>query len=1047
LAECLIINFEVIVMITGKIVGSSAIQVAIEREVEVYKGIIVIKRDGRREYFDINKLRKSILKAIEEVDEEFIDESDDVLNEVLNSIKGREVVYAKEIADTVERVFINKLIENWKWEEIAKRFALARIYNQALGKGKWVDFDPNDLRLTFNAIKILESRYLLKDPETLRYIETPQMLFRRVAKAIAEAEFKFGKGGMEVKELEQEFYKILSELKFMPNSPTLMNAGLEGTLSACFVLPVRDSMTTPEEEGIMDIARAAALIFKYGGGCGYDFSELRPEGDVVASTSGVASGPLSFMKLFDAVTEIIKQGGKRRGANMGVLHIWHADVEKFIDAKSGKLKDVMLQNFNISVGVYDEFMRRALEGDTWPLVNPRRTKLDTKAPPDSRHYAINKARHALKDEWVQEVIIDELEEHGGSIELDKSLIITLDEAFAIAEAERGIIKEVDASQLLDKIVRNAWDSGDPGLLFIDTINERHPVWYLGKIKATNPCVTGDTLVLTPNGWVPIGKLYELSKNNNESIAECDGGCGSKLMGYPVIVSIPMPSITKSGVLVHLINVKGIVWEVGTRDVYVIKFDDGTSLKATPDHKVAVIIEGTDAHSARKVWKEVSKLKVGDRVWSYSEKGYKTVKEVKYLGKEIVYDITVPGLSMYLTNGIFSHNCGEVPALEWESCNLGSINLAKYVYVDEDGRKHIDWKGLAEDVKLAIRFLDNVIEANRYPIPSIEKATKRTRKIGLGVMGWAHMLIKLGIPYDSIDALYLGYALAEWIEYNAVLASIELAKERGPFPAWNPRYYRPTWRSARRLEELLDIAQIEGEITKYTKRLVNERPKIDWSYVDDLVMRFGLRNAAVTSIAPTGTISIISGASSSIEPIFALAFVRRVSVGTFIEIDRLFLKDLRKYELDDPEVIKAIAETGSIVHNPFLPRRLRIVYKTAHDVDPIWHVMHQAVWQQWVDQGVSKTVNLRADEPPETVYNVYILAWRLGCKGITVYRDKSKAQQVIYFGIKMAPEAQRASTEERRGEERIALKRFRVNGKEYLMAEETYAGGCVTCNIE
>ncbi len=853
----------------------------------------VIKSDGSVEKFLMEKIERSLENTLVELSVvtgqpipiDIHSLARKISKEVYERAKsngGR--IFSKEISDIIERTLIESSIEKPLYEELAKAYTLKRIYKEAGFVNKLLD--KKDLKLTFNAIKLLERRYLLKNSETLRIIETPQMLFRRVAKHLASIEKLYGASEEEIAKVEEEFYRILSDLKFIPNSPTLMNAGTKvGVLSACFVLPIRDAMTTPEGEGIMDSLRAMALIQKSGGGTGWDFSELRPEGDVVASTAGVASGPLSFMRMFDVATDVIKQGGRRRGANMGVLHIWHADIEKFIKAKSGKLKDINLQNFNISVGVYDRFFEAIEKDEEWPLINPRKTLLDKDLGHNSKYYGIVKARHSIEEEWVQKEILEELEEKGGSILLSETTILTFDEALAIAEHEKAIVKKVNARKLFNEIAYSAWDSGDPGLLFIDTINKRHPVWYLGKINATNPC-------------------------------------------------------------------------------------------------------------------------------------------------------------------------GEVPALPWESCNLGSINLEKFVKTENNQTK-IDWEGLAETVKLAVRFLDDVIDANRYPDFRIEEATKKTRKIGLGVMGWAHTLIKLKIPYDTPDALYLAYHVMEWIEYNAILESIMLAGRRGSFPGYDPEKYRPTWKTAMSLKEIFEKSNIKYEVSDYVRRIVDERPLVDWETVEVLRKKIGLRNAAVTSIAPTGSISIIAGTTSSIEPLFAIAFVRHVSVGTFIEVNRLFQKDIMEHGIVDKKIFKEIAKTGSIAHMSNIPLSLKRIYRTAHDIEPIWHILHQAVFQQWVDQGVSKTINMRAEVPPEEVYKAYMLAWKLGCKGITVYRDKSKSQQVIYFGVNSEEKSKgRNKTDSKNGEGlkqrlktlKLTSSKIRIKNEEYVSASEEYAGGCLTCDI-
>ncbi len=857
----------------------------------------VVKRDGRIEEFDIAKLRRSIAEAIKAVGLE--GHVDEVVEAVLRETR-EEQVYAATLADRIERYMVEKGVYDTRWFEAAKRFELAHLYNDVYGKGKWSSFHPRDLELSFNALKVLEARYLLKDPETWRFKETPQMLFRRVAKAIASVEKRYGKSEDYIKQLEEEFYNLMSTRRFMPNTPTLMNAGTRlGILSACFVIPVRDSMTTPEGEGIMDALRAQALIHQHGGGTGFDFSELRPEYDVVSSSGGLSSGPLSFMRLFDVATDVVKQGGKRRGANMGIMHVWHADIEKFIVSKTGELRDVQLQNFNISVGFYDDFFYRVASDMEWYLVNPRKTDLSGRR--DSRQYALVRARHYMQDDWVQEVILGELEENGGSIALEDSLIVTMNEALAIAKHEGGVVKTVKARELLQRIVEGAWDSGDPGFLNIDEINRRHPVWYLGKINATNPC-------------------------------------------------------------------------------------------------------------------------------------------------------------------------GEEPLLPWEPCNLGSINLEKYV-VEKDGIPRVDWEALARDVRLAVRFLDNVIDANNPPLRQIREANLRTRKIGLGVMGWARMLIRLGIPYDSVDAIILAWHIAEWIAWNAYDEGVKLAREKEPFPAWNPKLYRwlhetlpyPTPDDYLRIawEETGD-ARLREEPSSRLKTIISEKPATDWQRVKEEALKHGLRNATYLSIAPTGTISIIAGASASIEPLFALAFVRQVAVGTFIEVEPLFLEELRKLEMDEPEVIETIAETGSVSHLKWIPRRLRRIYRTAHDVDYVYHLLHQAIWQAWVDAGTSKTINMRHDEPVESVWNAYWLAWRLRIKGTTIYRDRSKSQQVIYFGIKKEEEEKKEEKQEeeevkpvtvvkpqekaRDKPQRKSLRLGKGKVKKLITVSETYAGGCPTCDI-
>jgi len=827
---------------------------ALEGEISKVR-IIVIKRDGSREDLDLEKLTRSVVIAMRSagMGSEYVEEAvEGIYSEIEGRCSGKQVceISSRDLADLIEKRFMMLGVRDQRFFEAAKRYALARIYQDVYGDRWDGSFNERDLLLTYQAIKVLEARYLLKDAETLRYIETPQMLFRRVARVIASVEKLYGKSDREVRELEDRFYELMSSLKFIPNTPTLMNAGTRlGILSACFVIPVRDSLVTPDGEGIMDALRAQAIIQKMGGGTGFHFSELRPEGDVVGSTAGVASGPLSFMRLFDVNTDVIKQGGKRRGANMGILHVWHPDIERFIVSKTGELKDIHLQNFNISVGVYDSFMEALEKGEKYPLINPRKTQLRPGSG-DSRYYAVVRARHSVNEEWVQEAIIEELEERGGSVPLDETRIITWEEALAIAEREGAIVRWIDPRELWRKIVRGAWDSGDPGLVFIDTMNRRHPAWYVGKINATNPC-------------------------------------------------------------------------------------------------------------------------------------------------------------------------SEEPLLDWEPCNLGSLDLARYISY-RDGEATIDLETLARDIETAVRFLDNVIDAARWPLQHLERGAKLTRKIGLGVMGWAHALIGLGVRYDSIDAIYLAWHLARFIYYQALKASIELAREKGPFPAFIPRLYRPAWEFSKPVEDLLRIAGIFGAPSDRIRRLI-EAMDVDPRSLEQELLEHGVRNAQILSIAPTGTISIIAGTSSSIEPIFALAFVRSVAVGTFIELDRVFLGYLRRYELDTPEVVEAVAETGSIAHNPFMPKTLRELFRTAHDIDHKYHLLHQAAWQQWVDAGVSKTINMPSEATEEEVEESYMLAWKLGIKGVTVYRDRSKSRQVIYFGLKTIDRArEKAQKREEKTEQTQAI---------------------------
>jgi ribonucleoside-diphosphate reductase alpha chain len=569
------------------------------------------------------------------------------------------------------------------------------------------------IKLSDNALRVLERRYLTKDGEG-KVIETPQELFRRVARHIASAELIYNPKA-DASLYEEAFYQLMESLEFLPNSPTLMNAGRElGQLSACFVLPIVDSM-----ESIFDAVKYTALIHKSGGGTGFSFSRLRPERDRVGSTGGIASGPVSFMRVFDTTTDVIKQGGMRRGANMAILNVEHPDILRFIEAK---INPEALTNFNLSVAVTDKFMKAVEKGTDYNLVNPRTGE---------------------------------------------------------------VMDKLNAKEVFDKIVDMAWRTGDPGIVFIDEINRHNPTPKLGKIESTNPC-------------------------------------------------------------------------------------------------------------------------------------------------------------------------GEQPLLPFESCNLGSINLSKMV-ADKDGQPYINYDKLSQTVKLAVRFLDNVIEVNQFPLPDIEKMTKTTRKIGLGVMGFADMLIQLGIPYDSEQGLVVAEEIAHFISEEADKASIELAQERGVFPAFQESIYN-----------------------------VPDGPRF--------------RNASRTTIAPTGSLSIIANCSSGIEPLFALSYMRHILEGEeFIEVNPYFEEMAKSGGFYSPDLMKQLAAGKKLKDVEEVPEEIKRLFITAHDISPEWHVKMQAAFQKFTDSAVSKTVNFPHDATPEDVAKVYMLAYQEGLKGITIYRDRSRESQVLTVG--------------------------------------------------
>ena len=593
------------------------------------------------------------------------------------------------------------------------------------------------LELSENAIKVLEKRYLKRDPQG-NVTETPHDLFSRVATTIAKADADFGAGESEIQRTAQDFYEFIAKNYFMPNSPTLMNAGRElGQLSACFVLPVEDSL-----EGIFETIKNTALIHKSGGGTGFSFTRLRPKNDVVHSTMGVSSGPVSFMEVFNAATEAVKQGGTRRGANMGILRIDHPDILEFINCKEDLTK---LTNFNISVAITNKFMEALKAGEDYDLVHPN---------------------------------------------------------------TKQTIQRISAKKVFDLIVQGAWQNGEPGVVFIDNINKDNPTPQIGEIESTNPC-------------------------------------------------------------------------------------------------------------------------------------------------------------------------GEVPLLPYEACNLGSINLAKMVKTNEFGGLDIDWERLEGVTKTAIHFLDNVIVANNYPLPQIAKMVSDNRKIGLGVMGWADMLMQLGISYNSAEGVDLASKIMEFIDYHSKVKSIELSETRGRFNNFAGSIY-------------------DGKnylSTKYQGKSAGIISDDMWAELDARIAQVGIRNATTTCIAPTGTISMIAGCSGGVEPLFALVFTRDIMDGTRMnEVNPIFEKYAKENGFYSDSMMSKIATDGTIAYVEGVDGKIKQIFATAHDVTPDSHIKMQAAFQLHTDNAVSKTINFVESATQKDVADAYLMGWEADLKGLTVYRNNSRWSQ-------------------------------------------------------
>ena len=965
--------------------------------------------------------------------------------------------------------------------------------------------------LTKNAQTVLEKRYLRKD-EQGNVAETPKDLFDRVAKTLAEVDRDYGATDAQIQATRDRFMAVLTALDFLPNSPTLANAGTRtGQLSACFVLPVPDDLG-----GIFSAIREAALIHQTGGGTGFAFSRLRPKGDLVGSTKGVSSGPVSFMDVFNSATESIKQGGMRRGANMGILRVDHPDILEFIRHKEDLTK---LTNFNISVAATDQFMQAVDRGESYNLLNPRGGEvvgtLDARMVFDE----IVKRAHSTGEPGL--IFIDRINATHptpwvGDIE-STNPCVTGDTWVHTNEGPR-LVQDLVGRPFVARVDGKDWRSGPQG--FFSTGNKQ--VFRLETAEGQVLRLTGNhkirrvidfTRSRSDADWCEVADLRPGDRvvvNDHRENASWQGSHSNEegyLLGLLVgdgtleadkaVLSVWKPALaangsTSSGVdsvmeaaldaartlprrsdfagwmevsgrsemRLSLAAVKHLAENLGMRPggkaiTPAVEqssssfyqgflrgfFDSDGTIIGTQAKGISIRLAQSDLPRLQGVQRMLLRLGIASRIYqdrrpagssllpdgkggkrSYVTKaqhelvisndnvavfsevvgfgdsdkrlrldvamaGYRwelnrerftaRIETIVPDGEETVFDVQVPGLNAFDANGLYAHNCGEQPLLPYESCNLGSINLERMIFTSM-GKTEIDWERLRKTIHVATHLLDNVIDANKYPIQEIKDMTKSTRKIGLGVMGFARMLTALRVGYATAKGRALAERVMSFIDFESKVASIALAKVRGPFPAYRKENRFPMLWEARHHQP-------------------NRHPDAEFlSLLPDLE-EFGIRNSCTTTVAPTGTLSIIADTSGGVEPMFALAFKRFQADTHMIEVDEPFLAEAKREGFYSERLIEEIeANHGSLVGlDGFdLPDWVSDVFVTAHDIKPEDHVLIQAAFQKYNDSATSKTINFSEDATAEEVETAYRLAYQTGCKGITVYRNNSRQFQPL-----------------------------------------------------
>lgn len=1064
------------------------------------KVIQVKKRDGRIVLFDKEKITSAIFKAAIAVggtDSQLAKTLAEKVAEAANEkYDGHTIPTVENIQDLVEKV----LIEGGH-AKTAKAYILYRQRRSQLREAKAMLGVQDELKLSLNAIKVLEKRYLKKD-ENGKVIESPGKLLRRVAKNIAGAE-KLYNPEADLRKVEDEFYTMMANLEFMPNSPTLMNAGTSmQQLSACFVLPVEDDMSQ-----IFDSVKYTALIHQSGGGTGFSFTNLRPKGDRVKSTMGVASGPISFMKVFNTATEVVKQGGRRRGANMGILRVDHPDILDFVVAKE---REGSLNNFNISVAITDKFMEAVENDGDYDLVNPRTGEILKKL--NARRVFNLIVTLAWKNGEPGVIFIDKINKFNptpliGAIESTNPCVaegtlvntptgyvpvedINIGDTISTVygyEPVKSIEKHVNTpvfkvkfsdggeqvvtaahryysikkgseskrviDRRLDELKIGDYVRIEPSLIF-ESKPEEYKKGLMSGVLLGNGCYTEKVLsknivkVATSkddgefnSNVKKLFKDYKFRKDDEHNHSKSVNmiiSDGRQLIqslqltpAYSYEKTFSITSVCSREMALGLVdgllatdgdillksnhpqirfvttsaelaqNTRRLLLMLGCHGrIFESFLDDGGKIgerKINRKHKKYQIVVSDE--SAKKLanisrigklcpvkGKKIKELK---KEWLTTGNTWKAkIVSIEPISTATVYDLYCEKSDTWITDGYVQRGCGEQPLLPYESCNLGSINLVKMIKTVGD-KKEVDWAKLRKTIRTTVRFLDNVIDMNKYPLPQIEKMTKGNRKIGLGVMGFADMLIEMGIPYNSDEAVGIADEVMHFINQEGKKMSVELAEERGTFPNWD-------------------------------KSLFKE-------------MGVKMRNATVTTIAPTGTIAIIANASSGIEPLFAVSYVRKGVLDgqtELIEVNPLFEKISKKRGFYSDELMKKIARKGTIQDIDGIPEDIKRIFVTSLDISPEWHIMMQATFQKHTDNAVSKTVNFPVTATSGDVEKVYLLAYKLNCKGVTIYRDQSRDVQVLNI------ERKEKSKEVRSDEPNTDL--FTVDAE--------YAGGCTTCHL-